>query len=85
MLAQPHEPGGPVAADDARARRPRAPASTPRSTRSPSLPSSAGSTVSEPTSDVKTTIIAPMPIEVKIFEPAKQHAGHRDQHGARRR
>ena len=38
--------------------------------RSPSLPSSAGSTVSEPTSEVKTTSIAPIPIEVKIFVPA---------------
>ena len=43
----------------------------PRSIRSPSLPSSAGSTVSEPTSAVKTTSIAPMPIDVKIFEPAR--------------
>ncbi len=42
----------------------------PHSMRSPSFPSRAGSTVSEPTSERKTTIIAPMPIDVKIFEPA---------------
>ena len=44
-------------------------ATMPRSTRSPSLPSSAGSTVSEPTIAAKTTSIAPTPIDVKIFEP----------------
>ena len=44
---------------------------TPRSIRSPSVPSSAGSTVSEPSSEVKTTSMAPIPSEVKIFEPAK--------------
>ena len=38
--------------------------------RSPSLPSSAGSTVREPTSEMKTTSIAPIPIEVKMFVPA---------------
>ena len=42
----------------------------PRSMRSPSFPRTAGSTVSEPTSERKTTIIAPIPIEVKIFVPA---------------
>ena len=42
----------------------------PRSTRSPIVPRSAGSTISEPTSDVKTTMIVPIPIEVKIFDPA---------------
>ena len=31
----------------------------------------AGSTVREPTIDTKTTIIAPMPIEVKTPDPAK--------------
>ena len=41
----------------------------PRSTRSPSLPSSAGSTVSDPTIAANTTSIAPTPIDVKIFEP----------------
>ena len=41
----------------------------PRSTRSPSFASSAGSTVSEPTIAAKTTSIAPIPIDVKIFEP----------------
>ena len=45
-------------------------ATMPRSTRSPSLPSSAGSTVSEPTIAANTTSIAPIPIDVKIFEPA---------------
>ena len=34
--------------------------------------------------DVKTTSIAPMPSEVKIFDAGEQHAGHRDQHGAAR-
>ena len=41
----------------------------PFSTLSPSLPSSAGSTVSEPTIAVNTTSIAPKPSEVKTFEP----------------
>jgi hypothetical protein len=35
-----------------------------------SLPSSAGRTVSDPTSAQKTTSIAPIPIDVKIFVPA---------------
>ncbi len=44
-------------------------ATKPSSTRSPSLPSSAGSTVIEPTIATSTTIIVPRPSEVKIFEP----------------
>jgi hypothetical protein len=35
-----------------------------------SLPSNAGRTVKEPTSEQKTTSIAPIPIDVKIFVPA---------------
>src|SRR5215831_2004624 len=42
---------------------------TPRSTRSPSLPSSAGSTVSDPIIATATTIIAPTPSDVNVFEP----------------
>ena len=43
---------------------------TPRSIRSPSFASSAGRTVSEPTTEQKTTIIAPSPTDVKTAEPA---------------
>ena len=42
----------------------------PLSTLSPSRCSSAGSTVSEPMTAVKTTIIVPIPIVVKIALPA---------------
>ena len=81
-VAQPDEPRRLAPHRPRTDQRPRpAPARMPRSTRSPSLPSSAGRTVSEPTSAVKTTSIAPMPIDVKIFEPGEEHPGHRDQHG----
>jgi hypothetical protein len=41
----------------------------PRSTRSPSFPSSAGSTVSEPIIALATTAIDAIPSEVKMAEP----------------
>ena len=43
----------------------------PFSTLSPSLESSAGSTVSEPTTETATTRIVPIAKDVKTLEPAK--------------
>ena len=64
----------------------------PRSTRSPSLDSTAGSTVSEPTSAMATTSTVPTPNDAKIVRAHQEHAGHRghhdeagEQHGAARR
>ena len=52
----------------------------PFSTRSPSQASSAGSTVSEPTTATATTMIVPVANDVKVDAPPEVHARHGDHH-----
>ena len=52
----------------------------PFSTRSPSLDSIAGSTVSEPITATATTRIVPMPKRRERRVAGEEHAGHRDHH-----
>ncbi len=49
----------------------------PRSTRSPSFESTAGSTVSEPTIEIATTSTVPTPKDSNTREPIRNMPGHR--------
>ena len=53
----------------------------PRSIRSPSFESIAGSTVSEPSSAIATTSIVPKAEALEHARAHEEHAGHRGHHG----